>query len=204
MIKIDSLNKQSEVNRELDSYLTGRVSNDEKKHNEKSLDFDETDSEFNEEKVPLLKKMFGGEKKVVVDNDNESDAVEQKPQVKEIEEIEEEVEEEIKEEKEEEFSDKDEKKSFFARIFSIFSDDDNTEEEELNEESFEEENEKEHEKDEEDSESDSMISDDVKKLIKLQHKWINKLDLATLEEFKNSEDFAYYKEVLGKYGLIKK
>ena len=57
---------------------------------------------------------------------------------------------------------------------------------------------------EEDYFSEEDIKEELKKVIKIQHKWINKLGPEKIKEFKNSEDFFEYKEILEKYNLIKK
>lgn len=77
------------------------------------------------------------------------------------------------------------KKPFFAKIFSIFSRNKVEVEEEVIDVEFDEEEEK------------------IKKLLKAMHKWLLRLPPDALREFKESEDYELYKEVLRSYGLIK-
>jgi len=57
----------------------------------------------------------------------------------------------------------------------------------------------------EDSEENNVTVDDeeMKEFLKSMHSWITKLDPETQKEFKNSEDFEKYTEMLRKYELIK-
>ena len=60
-----------------------------------------------------------------------------------------------------------------------------------------------------DEENEVMTADpenneeDYREAIKILHKWVEKLDPHTLNQFKRSEDFGKYKEVLAKLKLIK-
>ncbi|RME52737.1 hypothetical protein D6783_03905 [Candidatus Woesearchaeota archaeon] len=49
-----------------------------------------------------------------------------------------------------------------------------------------------------------IIPEDVKDVLKLLNKWLNKLSKRNLESFKKSPDFQRYKAVLEKYDLVKK
>jgi len=97
--------------------------------------------------------------------------------VREIEEVEEEVEKEIEAE---------DRPGLLSRIkgFILGSDKDADEEDFI-------------------EEKKDTIPDDLKEVLKLQHKWINKLPPEKISEFKESEDFQKYTDVLRKYGLIK-
>lgn len=53
-------------------------------------------------------------------------------------------------------------------------------------------------------EEQPTLPEDVKEAIRTLHRWLEKLPAKRLEEFKASEDFQQYKEVLTKYGLVKK
>jgi len=48
------------------------------------------------------------------------------------------------------------------------------------------------------------VDQDLKEVLKVTHKWIEKLPPAKIKEFKESSDFLMYKDILEKYGLIKK
>ena len=50
----------------------------------------------------------------------------------------------------------------------------------------------------------SLLFDDMKEALKIQNKWLNKLPSDVKKEFKGSEDFKRYKEILEKHNLIKK
>jgi len=47
------------------------------------------------------------------------------------------------------------------------------------------------------------VPDDIVEIIKIQHRWLLKLSPQKLMEFRNSEDFKRYKEVLEKYGIAR-
>ena len=49
-----------------------------------------------------------------------------------------------------------------------------------------------------------VLPEDAKEAIRTLHKWLEQLPQKRLEEFKNSEDFQHYKEVLTKYGMVRK
>lgn len=49
-----------------------------------------------------------------------------------------------------------------------------------------------------------MLDEEVKEVLKRLHKWLEKLPNREMREFKVSDDFELYKQLLGKYGLIKK
>jgi hypothetical protein len=49
-----------------------------------------------------------------------------------------------------------------------------------------------------------IIDDEMKETLKMLHLWIEKLPPKTLKQFRDSEDFENYKQILDKYGLIKK
>ncbi|MEK6963971.1 MAG: hypothetical protein AABX70_06075 [Nanoarchaeota archaeon] len=48
------------------------------------------------------------------------------------------------------------------------------------------------------------LPEDAKEAIRTLHRWLEQLPQKRLEEFKNSEDFQHYKEVLQKYGMVRK
>jgi hypothetical protein len=48
-----------------------------------------------------------------------------------------------------------------------------------------------------------MIEDEIKEVLKIQNKWLLRLPKKTIKEFKDSKDYAIYKETLKKYNLIK-
>ena len=48
------------------------------------------------------------------------------------------------------------------------------------------------------------LPEDAKEAIRTLHRWLEHLPSRKLEEFKNSEDFQHYKEVLSKYGMVRK
>jgi hypothetical protein len=52
--------------------------------------------------------------------------------------------------------------------------------------------------------SRDTLPEDVKDVLKLSLKWIQELPPSRLKEFKNSPDFAKYKDVLVKYNVAKK
>ena len=49
-----------------------------------------------------------------------------------------------------------------------------------------------------------QIDEDVRDVLKIVHKWLEKLDGRTKGAFKRSNDFKVYKELLEKYDLVKK
>ena len=53
-------------------------------------------------------------------------------------------------------------------------------------------------------EEEPTLPEDAKEAIRTLHRWLEKLPTKRLEEFKNSEDFQHYKEVLQKYGMVRK
>jgi hypothetical protein len=108
-------------------------------------------------------------------------------QMEEVEELKEEYEdlddmEEDVEELEEQIEEK--KESIFKKLLNVFKTNPKDEVEEF----------------------DEMLdlNEDVKEVIKILTNWIKQLPLDKLKEFKNSEDFQKYKEVLNNYNLIKK
>ena len=46
--------------------------------------------------------------------------------------------------------------------------------------------------------------EDLKEVVKILHKWIEKLPSDKINQFKRSDDFVKYKELLDKHGMIKK
>lgn len=56
----------------------------------------------------------------------------------------------------------------------------------------------------EEYEEESVLDEDVVEVLKVMHKWIEQLSPTKKRSFKASKDFQKYKEVLDKYGLIKK
>ena len=53
-------------------------------------------------------------------------------------------------------------------------------------------------------EEQPSLPEDAKEAFKALHRWLEKLPQKRLEEFKTSEDFQQYKEVLTKYGMVRK
>jgi len=49
----------------------------------------------------------------------------------------------------------------------------------------------------------NLVDEDVKHVLKIAHKWIEKLSAKDKKAFKDSEDFERYKEILVRYGMIK-
>ena len=49
-----------------------------------------------------------------------------------------------------------------------------------------------------------VLDEDVKEVLKITFKWLKRMDPDTIDEIKASPDFEKYKQVLDKYGLIKK
>ncbi len=47
------------------------------------------------------------------------------------------------------------------------------------------------------------LEEDVKQVLKIQNKWLLKLPVKTIKEFKDSEDYKLYRETLKKYNLIR-
>ena len=56
----------------------------------------------------------------------------------------------------------------------------------------------------EDYEQEPVLDEDVIEVLKIMHKWLEQLPPSKKRSFKASKDFQKYKEVLDKYGLIKK
>jgi hypothetical protein len=81
------------------------------------------------------------------------------------------------------------KPSFFARLFQRVS----TSKEEVEIEEGIEVVEVSHEK----------VDEDVRLVLKLSYQWLSYLPKSKLDQFKESQDFETYKDVLKKYGLIK-
>ena len=50
---------------------------------------------------------------------------------------------------------------------------------------------------------DYIVNEDIKKLIKIQHFWVEQLPPKKIKEFKDSADYQEYRELLKKYNLIK-
>jgi hypothetical protein len=59
------------------------------------------------------------------------------------------------------------------------------------------------EAEEAEEENAPVLEVDIKEALKIQNKWLMKLPAKTIREFKESEDYARYKEILVKYNLIK-
>jgi hypothetical protein len=173
---------QKEINRELENYLSSRV--DRKPIKKANMISEE--SEFEKEEVEF----YGSQKpfyKVIMDIFIPKKRTEV---VREIDEVEAEVDEEIKQREPEETDEVSPKKGFLSRIIDFFK---------ITYDEYEEEQEQEYQ-----SEEPVMINQDIKDIIKLQHKWINKLPKNEIKKFKESEDFQNYKYILEKYNLIKK
>ena len=49
-----------------------------------------------------------------------------------------------------------------------------------------------------------MVDEEIKTALKIQNKWLSQLSNKKIKEFKDSEDYEKYKEILEKYNLIKK
>ncbi|MBU0757655.1 MAG: hypothetical protein KKF44_06300 [Nanoarchaeota archaeon] len=184
---------QHEINQDLDSYISDRVDPKDRKRTIKKdyvsdSSFEQEDFEFYEPKEPFYRKIFNlfGRKKTEI--------------IREIDEFEEEVEKDIEEatddmdEFEEEETIAANKPGFFQKLIRLFrfsydeydapSDEEEAIYDELDQKNFE-------------------LPDDVKEIIKIQHKWIQKLAPDKKKEFKESMDFEKYKDMLSKYNLIK-
>ncbi|MFH2020351.1 MAG: hypothetical protein ABIJ34_02990 [archaeon] len=48
------------------------------------------------------------------------------------------------------------------------------------------------------------LPDDLLEALKIQNKWLKQLPSPVIREFKGSDDFKRYKEILDKYGVLKK
>jgi len=55
-----------------------------------------------------------------------------------------------------------------------------------------------------DEEEKSLVDEEIKTALKIQNKWLSQLSNKKIKEFKESEDYDKYKEILDKYKLIKK
>jgi hypothetical protein len=51
---------------------------------------------------------------------------------------------------------------------------------------------------------DAELKDETKKVLKSLHKWISRLPPEHIESFRRSQDFIDYKNILDKYGILKK
>ncbi|MDD3175278.1 MAG: hypothetical protein PHU51_02270 [Candidatus Nanoarchaeia archaeon] len=51
---------------------------------------------------------------------------------------------------------------------------------------------------------DAELKDETKKVLKSLHRWISKLPPEHIESFRRSQDFIDYKDILDKYGILKK
>lgn len=49
----------------------------------------------------------------------------------------------------------------------------------------------------------AILDEEVRETIKILHRWLEQLPPEKLEQFKRSSDFARYKELLRKFGMIK-
>lgn len=47
------------------------------------------------------------------------------------------------------------------------------------------------------------LGEDIKEVLKIQHKWLEKLSKKTIKEFRESDDYITYRTVLEKYNLIR-
>lgn len=52
--------------------------------------------------------------------------------------------------------------------------------------------------------STPVLDEDVRDVLKITFKWLKQMDPEQIEQIKRSQDFEKYKQVLDKYGLIKK
>ncbi|MBD3204069.1 hypothetical protein GF327_07260 [Candidatus Woesearchaeota archaeon] len=186
MIKIS----QNDINVELDQYIEKRVKRKPAKKRKKSKttisdsEFDREEMEFNEGKEPFLTKiidLFTVKKKTEV--------------IRDIDEVEQKVQQKIDKTEEKEFDEYDddyEENGILSKILDFFR---------FSYDEYDDENDFEFEQE---KVSQEILPEDVKNIIKIQHKWINKLPSEKIKEFKKSEDFKLYKDILQKYNLIKR
>ncbi|MBN2422441.1 hypothetical protein JXB41_04400 [Candidatus Woesearchaeota archaeon] len=180
MIKIT----QQEFNKELDRYLSTKVRKGALKKKAESeiiasdSDFEKESQEFCKEREPFYRRIFNifmpkKQAEIIRETENGEELDSFQEQTEESKE-----EEEIKPKKE---------KDIISKILDFFRFT-HDEYEEFPAEEYKEQ---------------PVLDEDIKKVIKIQHKWINQLTKEKIKEFKKSEDFETYKEVLSKYNLIK-
>lgn len=175
-----------ELNKEIDSYIGKRRQELEpfeisKEKREKMEDYeDETLSKTNQKITlsTLLRRRIPDEEEIEKEQKARKN--------KEIQEIEEEVEDidEMEDELE------NEKESLFYKLRKMFG---GKGKEELYEEAEIEVAEQEQ----------AILDEQVKETIKILHRWLEQLPPDKLDQFKRSADFARYKELLRKFGMIK-
>ena len=131
----------------------------------------------------LFKKKEGDEDIYVDDLKSEEDFSEEESEIEAIDEMEDELEERRESALKRFFK----KLHFFGRRSRRYEDDD--------EDGY----------DDYDEENDDSVDDleDIKEVIKITHKWLERLPPEDMARFKRSEDFEKYKAVLRRLGMIK-
>ncbi len=166
----------------MESYLAKRRKPDKKKtQKKKPTKVSKDEKEFKKE----VNDYYSGKKSFF---DKILDFIAGPPDEEPVTQAEEEKKELEEDEKElEEFEEKKEKKSVLDIIKSWFAFDDE-EPEEMTEEVVEE---------------TPEVPDEIRKVLKIQNKWLLRLPKRIIKDFKKSKDYEVYKDTLGKYNLIK-
>ena len=176
-----------EFNKEIDSYLDKRRKEQEpfeisKEKREKMIEqeYDEMDDKPKQKITlsTLLRRRIPDE-----------DVIEREQKVRRKQEVED-IQEEIEDLDEMEDELETEKESLFYRLRRVFG---GKAKEELYEEAEIEAAEQEQ----------AVLDEQVRETIKILHRWLEQLPPDKLEQFKRSADFARYKELLRKFGMIK-
>lgn len=151
----------------------------EMKAAEDAKDFKVEEKEYYTEKKPFFQKIIDF---IAGPDDDEEDIMNKEEKAKE-------EKEDYEDEKElEEYSEKSSRKGVFSSIRQWFAGDGEKASETKTAEA---------------SPQEHAISDDIKEVIKIQNRWLMKLPVKTIKDFKDSEDYRVYKETLRKYNLIK-
>ena len=175
----------------MDNYLSDRVDRPKsrikpKRKKEKVEYVDEDSEEFTETRIPfyqrIIKYFYTGKK---------GEIIEEEVDIGVKDEVVEEMDKEFEEFEEEEIV-ATQKKGFFDKLFSFFLPEvnENIDEDEYVEAHIEE-------------EKKGGVPKDLKEALKIQNKWLKRLSSDDIADFKASEDYYNYKQILKKYGLIK-
>lgn len=178
---------QKSFNREMDSYLSDRVKPLELDSSTKKKKSQDEKAEVHKEKIPFYQRIiryFHTDKKGEI-VEEEIDVGVKDEEIAEVEEMDKDF-----EDFEEEVVIKTKRKGVIERIFSFILP---GIEDDIREEEFETVA----------SSEQFELPDDLKEALKIQNKWLKKLDPEIISEFKSSEDYDNYKIILQKYGLIK-
>lgn len=174
---------QEDINDDLGRYIKDKHKKEPfwKKLKPKSKSKEEIEEEIKEE-------LENAEKNEDVTPEDKKELEEMEHKIEEVNEVEERIEEEIDDEREGML------KRFFKKL--NFGKKNGVDEHDigyLNEKSD----------DSEEGEEVTVDPEEMKEFLKSIHSWITKLDPETQKEFKNSQDFEKYTEMLRKYELIK-